>query len=73
MRLKHRIRVFIGRDTYYLGYKGHWKNLLANRIDILFNVEFEFHTDKTTLMAANFFSDTVLPFFDAQKIALLRI
>ncbi len=65
----------LGQDTCYIGYiKGVGKIYQQTAIDTHSNVGFaKVYLDKTALTAADFLNDKVLPFFDAQNMALLRI
>jgi transposase InsO family protein len=65
----------LGQDTYYVGYiKGVGKIYQQTAIDTHSNIGFaKVYTDKTALVAADFLNDKVLPFFDTQNMALLRI
>ena len=65
----------LGQDTYYVGYiKGIGKIYQQTAIDTHSNVGFaKVYSDKTALVAADFLNNKVLPFFDAQNMALLRI
>ena len=64
----------LGQDTYYVGYiKGVGKIYQQTGIDTYSNYGFaKVYLEKTALAAADFLNDKVLPFFDAQKITLLR-
>lgn len=65
----------VARDTYYIGYiKGVGKIYQQTAIDTHSNVGFaKVYTEKTSLTAADFLNDKVLPFFDEQYIRVLRI
>ncbi len=65
----------LGQDTYYVGYiKGVGKIYQQTAIDTHSNVGFaKVYPDKTALTAADFMNDKVLPFFDSENMALLRI
>jgi len=65
----------LGQDTYYVGYiKGVGKIYQQTAIDTHSNIGFaKVYADKTALVAADFLNDKVLPFFDTQNMALLRI
>ena len=65
----------LGQDTYYVGYiKGVGKIYQQTAIDTHSNVGFaKVYPDKTALTAADFLNDKVLPFFDSENMALLRI
>ena len=65
----------MGQDTYYIGYiKGVGKIYQQTAIDTHSNVGFaKIYSDKTALTAADILNDKILPFFDEQKISLLRI
>lgn len=64
----------LGQDTYYVGYiKGVGKIYQQTGIDTYSNYGFaKVYLEKTALAAADFLNDKVLPFFDGQKIPLLR-
>lgn len=55
----------IGQDAYYIGYiKGVGKIYQQTGIDTYSNVGFaKLYNDKTSLAAADFMNDKVLPFF----------
>lgn len=63
------------QDTYYVGYiKGIGKLYQQTGIDTHSNIGFaKVYTEKTSLTAADFLNDRVLPFFDEQCIRVLRI
>lgn len=65
----------MGQDTYYVGYiKGVGKIYQQTGIDTFSNVGFaKLYDDKTSLAAADFLNQKVLPFFDEQQMRLLRI
>ena len=65
----------LGQDTYYVGYiKDVGKIYQQTAIDTHSNVGFaKVYPDKTALTAADFLNDKVLPFFDSENMALLRI
>ena len=65
----------LGQDTYYVGYiKGVGKIYQQTAIDTHSNIGFaKVYPDKTALTAADFLNDKVLPFFDSENMALLRI
>ena len=65
----------IAQDTCYIGYlKGIGKLYQQTGIDTRTNVGFaKAYTDKTSLTAADFLNDKVLPFFDEHGIRVLRI
>ena len=65
----------LGQDTYYIRYiKGVGKIYQQTAIDIHFNVGFaKVYPEKTALTAADFLNNKVLPFFDSENMALLRI
>jgi len=63
------------QDTCYIGYiKGIGKLYQQTGIDTHSNIGFaKVYTEKTSLTAADFLNDRVLPFFDEQCIRVLRI
>jgi transposase InsO family protein len=63
------------QDTCYIGYiKGVGKLYQQTGIDTHSNVGFaKVYTEKTSITAADFLNDRVLPFFDDQGIGVLRI
>lgn len=63
------------QDTCYIGYiKGIGKLYQQTGIDTHSNIGFaKVYTEKTSLTAADFLNDKVLPFFDEQCIRVLRI
>lgn len=65
----------LGQDTCYIGYiKGVGKIYQQTAIDTHSNVGFaKVYPDKTALTAADFLNNKVLPFFDSENMALLRI
>jgi len=65
----------VAQDTCYVGYiKGIGKIYQQTGIDTHSNVGFaKVYPDRTALAAADFLNDKVLPFFDEQGIAVLRI
>jgi hypothetical protein len=65
----------LGQDTYYVGYiKGVGKIYQQTGIDTYSNVGFaKLYNDKTSLAAADFLNDKVLPFFDSEMMNLLRV
>jgi transposase InsO family protein len=65
----------VAQDTCYVGYiKGVGKIYQQTGIDTHSNVGFaKVYPDRTALTAADFLNDKVLPFFDEQGIAVLRI
>ena len=71
----HHPGFLLGQDTCYIGYiKGVGKIYQQTAIDTHSNVGFaKVYLEKTALTAADFLNDKVLPFFDAQNMALLRI
>lgn len=71
----HHPGFLLGQDTCYIGtIKGVGKIYQQTAIDTHSNVGFaKVYADKTALTAADFLNDKVLPFFDAQNMALLRI
>ena len=64
-----------GQDTYYVGYiKGIGKIYQQTGIDTYSNTGFaKLYTDKTSITAADFLNDKVLPFFDQEMVRLLRV
>ncbi len=65
----------VAQDTCYIGYiKGVGKIYQQTAIDTHSNVGFaKVYLEKTSLTAADFLNDKVLPFFDEQSIRVLRI
>lgn len=65
----------VGQDTYYVGYiKGVGKIYQQTGIDTHSNVGFaKVYPDKTSLAAADFLNDKVLPLFDEYGISVLRM
>ena len=65
----------LGQDTYYIRYiKGVGKIYQQTAIDTHSNFSFaKVYPDKTALTAADFLNNIVLPFFDSENMALLRI
>jgi len=65
----------VAQDTCYIGYlKGIGKLYQQTGIDTHSNVGFaKAYTEKTSLTAADFLNDRVLPFFDEHGIRVLRI
>lgn len=65
----------LAQDTCYIGYiKGVGKIYQQTGIDTHSNVGFaKVYPDKTSLTAADFLNDKVLPFFDEHSIRILRI
>jgi len=65
----------VAQDTCYIGYiKGIGKIYQQTGIDTHSNVGFaKVYPDKTSLTAADFLNDKVLPFFDEQSTKVLRI
>lgn len=63
------------QDTYYVGHiKGVGRIYQQTFIDTYSRVAFaKLYTEKTAITAADVLNDTVLPWFDAQQISLLRI
>lgn len=70
----HHPGFLLGQDTYYVGYiKGVGKIYQQTGIDTFSNVGFaKLYQDKTSLAAADFLNDKVLPFFDSEQMSLLR-
>lgn len=70
----HHPGFLLGQDTCYIGYiKGISKIYQQTGIDTYSNVGFaKLYNDKTTLTAADFLNDKVLPFFDSFGLTLLR-
>lgn len=64
-----------GQDTFYVGYiKGVGKIYQQTGIDTYSNYGFaKVYTDKTSITAADFLNDKVLPFFDSEGMSLLRV
>jgi hypothetical protein len=71
----HHPGFLLGQDTYYVGYiKGVGKIYQQTGIDTFSNVGFaKLYNDKTSLTAADFINDKVLPFFDSEMMTLLRV
>ena len=71
----HHPGFLLGQDTCYIGYiKGVGKIYQQTGIDTHSNVGFaKVYSEKTALVAADFLNTKVLPFFDSQNMALLRI
>jgi hypothetical protein len=65
----------VAQDTCYVGYiKGIGKIYQQTGIDTHSNIGFaKVYPDRTALTAADFLNDKVLPFFDEQGVAVLRI
>ncbi len=65
----------VAQDTCYIGYiKGIGKLYQQTGIDTHSNVGFaKVYTEKTSLTAADFLNDKVLPYFDEQSIRVLRV
>lgn len=65
----------IAQDTYYIGYiKGVGKIYQQTAIDTNSNIGFaKVYKEKTSLTAADFLNDKVLPLFDEHYIKVLRI
>jgi transposase InsO family protein len=65
----------LAQDTCYIGYiKGVGRLYQQTGIDTHANVGFaKLYLDKTSLTAADFMNDKVLPFYDEQGISILRI
>lgn len=64
----------LGQDTFYVGWiKGVGRIYQQTGIDTYSNVGFaKLYMEKTSMTAADFLNDKVLPFFDEQGIRLLR-
>lgn len=71
----HHPGFLLGQDTYYVGYiKGVGKIYQQTGIDTFSNVGFaKLYNDKTSLAAADFMNDKVLPFFDKEMMSVLRV
>jgi hypothetical protein len=71
----HHPGYLIAQDTCYLGYiKGIGRLYQQTSIDTYSNVGFaKLYLDKTSLTAADFLNDKVLPFFDKEGIGVLRV
>ena len=71
----HHPGFLLGQDTCYIGHiKGIGKLYQQTGIDTHSNVGFaKVYPEKTALTAADFLNDKVLPFYDAQNMALLRV
>jgi transposase InsO family protein len=65
----------VSQDTYYVGaIKGVGRIYQQTGIDTYSNVGFaKLYTEKTALTAADFMNDKVLPYFDAEGVAVLRV
>lgn len=70
----HHPGFLLGQDTYYVSYiKGVGKIHQQTGIDTFSNVGFaKLYLDKTSVTAADFLNDKVLPFFDEEGMRLLR-
>lgn len=71
----HHSGYLVSQDTYYVGYiKGIGKIYQQTGIDTYSNVGFaKIYTNKTSIEAADFLNDKVLPFFDEHRISVLRM
>jgi transposase InsO family protein len=71
----HHPGYLIAQDTCYLGYiKGIGRLYQQTSIDTYSNVGFaKIYLEKTSLTAADFMNDRVLPFFDKEGIRVLRV
>lgn len=71
----HHPGFLVAQDTCYIGYlRGIGKLYQQTGIDTRSNVGFaKAYTEKTSLTAADFLNDRVLPFFDEHGIRVLRI
>ena len=71
----HHPGYLIAQDTCYLGYiKGIGRLYQQTSIDTYSNVGFaKLYLDRTSLTAADFMNDKVLPFFDKEGISVLRV
>ena len=71
----HHPGYLIAQDTCYLGYiKGIGRLYQQTSIDTYSNVGFaKIYLEKTSLTAADFMNDRVLPFFDKEGISVLRV
>lgn len=71
----HHPGYLIAQDTCYLGYiKGIGRLYQQTSIDTYSNVGFaKLYLEKTSLTAADFMNDKVLPFFDKEGIGVLRV
>ena len=65
----------LGQGTCYIGYiKGFRKIYQQTEIDTYSNIGFaKVYPDKMALTAGDFLNNKVLPFFDSENMALLRI
>jgi len=65
----------LGQDTFYVGWiKGVGRIYQQTGIDTYSNVGFaKLYLERTSVTAADFINDKVLPFFDEHSIRLLRI
>lgn len=71
----HHSGFLFSQDTYYVGtIKGIGKIYQQTGIDTFSNIGFaKLYTRKTSLEAADFLNDKVLPFFDTHGISILRV
>lgn len=71
----HHPGYLVAQDTCYLGYiKGIGRLYQQTSIDTYSNVGFaKLYLDRTSLTAADFMNDKVLPFFDKEGIRVLRV
>lgn len=71
----HHSGYLFAQDTYYVGtIKGIGRIYQQTGIDTYSNVGFaKIYTQKTSIEAADFLNDKVLPFFDEHRIAVLRV
>jgi hypothetical protein len=71
----HHSGFLFSQDSYYVGYiKGIGKIYQQTGIDTYSNVGFaKLYSDKTATAAAEFLNSKVLPFFDEQRLSVLRI
>lgn len=71
----HHPGYLVAQDTYYVGtIKGVGRIYQQTGIDTFSNVGFaKLYSEKTSLTAADFMNDKMLPFFDEQNIPILRV
>jgi len=71
----HHPGFLVAQDTYYVGYiKGVGKIYQQTGIDTYTNVGFaKLYTEKTSITAADFLNDKVLPYFDEENMRVLRV
>jgi len=71
----HHSGYLFAQDTYYVGtFKGIGRIYQQTGIDTYSNISFaKLYTQKTSIEAADFLNDKVLPFFDLHGISVLRV